>query len=61
MKEWRYFKPILLLTLIYGIGNLNFFEISYSFDMESLGFGYNSVIAGLVEMASFAYLSTFLY
>lgn len=29
--------------------------------MEGLGFGYNSMIAGLVEMLSFLFLSTFLY
>lgn len=33
MRQWRYFKPIILLTVIYGIGNLNFFGLSYSFDM----------------------------
>jgi len=48
MKKWVYFKPMLLLTLIYGIGNLNFYGISYSFDMQGLGFGYNSIIAGCV-------------
>lgn len=57
MRSWKYFKPIILLTVIYGIGNLNFFGLSYSFDMEGLGFGYNSIIAGLVELLSFAYLS----
>ena len=51
---------MLLLTLIYGIGNLNFYGISYSFDMQGLGFGYNSIIAGCVEMVSFTFLSTIL-
>ena len=45
------------MTVIYGIGNLNFFGISFAFDAEGLGYGYNSLIAGCVEMVSFVYLS----
>lgn len=58
VKEWKYLKSIVLLTVIYGIGNLNFFGISYAFDAEGFGYGYNSLIAGCVEMVSFTYLST---
>ena len=57
VKEWKYLKSIILLTVIYGIGNLNFFGISFAFDTEGIGYGYNSMIAGCVEMVSFVYLS----
>jgi hypothetical protein len=48
VKQWKYLKQIILLTVIYGIGNLNFYSIAYAFDMEGQGFGYNSIIAGCV-------------
>ena len=40
---------------------MNFFGTSYAFDVEGLGLGYNSMIAGFMEIISFLGLSTFLY
>jgi hypothetical protein len=57
LKQWIYLKPIILLTIIYGIGNLNFYGISYCLDMEGAGYGINNVIAGCVEIVSYGFLS----
>jgi hypothetical protein len=43
--------------VIYGITNLNFYGISYSYDEVGWGFGYNSMLAGCVEMSAFLFLS----
>jgi hypothetical protein len=43
--------------MIYGITNLNFYGISYSYDEVGWGFGYNSMLAGCVEMSAFLFLS----
>ena len=59
LKQRIYFKPIILLTIIYGIGNLNFYGISYCLDMEGAGYGINNVIAGCVEIVSYGFLSNF--
>jgi hypothetical protein len=59
VKDWKYLKPIAVLTIVYGIGNLNFFGNSYAFDAEGYGYGYNSLIAGCVEMVSFVFLGIF--
>jgi hypothetical protein len=42
------------------MGCLNFYGTSYAFDVEGLGLGYNSMIAGFMEIISFLGLSTFL-
>lgn len=48
-------KPIIILVVINGVGNLNYFGITYSFAQEGLGFGYNSLIFGFVQMISFVF------
>lgn len=57
IKEWRFLKPIIILVVVNGIGNLNYFGITYSFAQEGLGFGYNSMIFGFVQMISFVFSS----
>ena len=52
-------KPILLLSLIYGVSNILYFGIAYSFDTEGGGFGVNCIAAGCVELLSFTYLGFF--
>ena len=49
-----------MLTIIYGIGNLNFYGLSYCLDEEGAGYGVNNVIAGCVEIISFSFLSIIL-
>lgn len=41
------------------MGSLNFYGTSYAFDVEGLGLGYNSMIAGFFEVISFLTLSKF--
>jgi hypothetical protein len=57
MKEKTYLKPLILLSVIRIIGCLNFYGTSYAFDVEGLGLGYNSIIASVMELMSFLFLS----
>ncbi len=50
-------KPIVILSVLRMTGCLNFYGTSYAFDVEGLGLGYNSIIAGLLEIVSFLILS----
>lgn len=38
---------------------MNFFGTSYAFDVEGLGLGFNSMIAGFLEIISFIVLSNY--
>lgn len=57
IKEWRFTKPIIILTTVNGIGNLFYFGITYAFGPKGLGFGYNNMIFGIVQMVSFIFSS----
>jgi hypothetical protein len=48
---------ILLLTFVNIIANLNYFGISYSFSQVGLGYGYNSMVMGGVQLFSVMMLS----
>lgn len=54
-----YLRPLILLSLIRIIGCLNFYGTSYAFDVEGLGLGYNSIIASVMELIAFFFLSKF--
>jgi len=43
------------------IGSLNFYGTSYAFNVEGLGLGYNSMIAGILEIISFTSLTAFIH
>jgi len=43
------------------MGSLNFYGTSYAFDVEGLGLGYNSMIAGFFEVISFLTLTIFIH
>lgn len=55
--DWRYLKMILLLVFINAVANLNYFGISYSFAQEGLGYGYNSIVMGVVQGAAIFFLT----
>lgn len=52
-----YLRPLILLSLIRIIGCMNFYGTSYAFDVEGLGLGYNSIIASVMELVAFLFLS----
>ena len=54
-----YLRPLILLSIIRIIGCLNFYGTSYAFDVEGLGLGYNSIIASVMELVAFLFLSIF--
>jgi hypothetical protein len=54
-----YLRPLILLSIIRIIGCLNFYGTSYAFDVEGLGLGYNSIIASVMELVAFLFLSNF--
>lgn len=47
--------------VIHTIATLNLYGVSYALEIEGLGYGLNSIIAGVIEMTSFLYLSNFLW
>lgn len=50
---------IILLTIVNTIANLNYFGISYSFAQVGLGYGYNSMVMGGVQLFSIFVLCTY--
>lgn len=57
MRKWQYLKPLVLISIIRIVSLLNFWGTSYAFDVEGLGLGFNSIIAGFLEIISFYFLS----
>jgi len=52
---------IILLTTVNSIANLNYFGMSYSFSKVGLGYGYNSMVMGGVQLFSIFVLCNFLF
>jgi hypothetical protein len=52
---------LIVVCILRTVGCLNFFGTSYAFDVEGLGLGYNSMIAGFMEIISFFGLSIYFY
>lgn len=48
---------MIILFVIRFVGSIQFMGTSYAFDVEGLGLGYNSMIAGFLEIISFLGLS----
>jgi len=42
------------------IGSVNFYGTSYAFTTLGLGLGYNSILAGMMELFAFLFLSKFI-
>lgn len=59
IKQWANIKTLIIISIIRLIGSLNFFGTSYAFDVEGLGLGFNSMIAGFLEIISFIVLSNY--
>lgn len=61
VKEWRYLKTIVILIMVNGIAHMNYLGIAYSFGEVGLGYGYNSMMLGIVQFCSMFFTSKYLF
>lgn len=61
LKKPEYLRPLIIVSILRSFGSLNFFGTSFAFDVEGLGLGYNSMIAGFMEIISFFSLTVFIH
>jgi len=61
VKQWQYLKTIIILIAVNGIAHMNYLGIAYSFAEVGLGYGYNSMMLGLVQFCSMFFVSKFIY
>lgn len=59
VRQWQYLKTIIILIVVNGIAHMNYLGIAYSFAEVGLGYGYNSMMLGLVQTASILFVSNF--
>lgn len=57
VKQWKYLKTIIILIAVNGIAHMNYLGIAYAFAQVGLGYGYNSMILGLVQFLSLFFVS----
>ena len=52
-------KTLSILMVICAVSTLHLYGVAFAMEVEGLGYGVNSVVAGVIIFTSFLYLSTF--
>lgn len=61
LVDGGYVKTLSILMVICAVSTLHLNGVAFAMEVEGLGYGVNSVVAGVIIFTSFLYLSTFWY